>query len=371
MPVVFLCLGQINMEEQELSLENLGWNPRFAAYFAEYSQRGLSPARVVFEGRTNYRVITEDGEMSAVLTGKLMHASEGREDLPIVGDWVAVDVLDESPRRAVIGAILQRASVFARKEAGGRVRQQPVASNIDTVFVTMGLDGDFSLRRIERYLALAWESGALPVVLLTKCDLCADVSSRLREVEDIAPSVFVHAISTFHDIGLDQLDAYLVKGKTVALLGSSGVGKSTIINYLLGNSVQQVKEVRTDDSRGRHTTTSRQIFITPSGALVVDTPGMRELQLWNASDGLGEAFQDVEEIGANCRYRDCRHESEPGCAVQSALDTGLLDPARMESYRKLLRELQHLEMKQSMSADAEERVKWKDIHKQIRNLEKH
>ena len=369
--MVFLRLYQNNVEEHELVLENLGWNPRFAAYFAEYSQRGMCPARIVFEGRSNYRVITEYGEMSAVLTGKLMHASEGREDLPVVGDWVAADILDESPKRAVVGAILPRVSVFARKEAGERVRQQPVAANVDTVFIASGLDGDFSLRRIERYLALAWESGALPVVLLTKSDLCADVESRIREVEDIAPGVFVHALSIIQQTGFDGIDDYLVKGKTVALLGSSGVGKSTIINYLLGNTVQQVNEVRENDSRGRHTTTSRQIFITPSGGLVVDTPGMRELQLWNASDGLGEAFRDIEEIATNCRFGDCRHESEPGCAVQNALRTGRLDPLRMESYRKLLRELHHLEVRQNKSAAAEERDKWKQIHKEIRNIEKH
>jgi ribosome biogenesis GTPase len=339
------------MEEHKLLLEDLGWNPRFAAYFEPYSEQGMSPARVTFEGRSAYKVMCESGQVSAVPAGKLLHASDGRGDLPVVGDWVAAQVLDESPRRAVIHAVLPRQSVFARKEAGDRVRQQPVAANIDTVFITMGLDGDFSLRRIERYLTLAWESSALPVVLLTKADLCAEVEASVAAVEGIAPGVRVHAVSTFKKTGLDQLDEYLLPGRTVAFLGSSGVGKSTIINHLLGSDTQQVREVREDDSMGRHTTTSRQIFATPSGALVVDTPGMRELQLWNASGGLGAAFSDIEEIALDCRYRDCRHEGEPGCAVQAAIESGLLDLSRMENYRKMLRELHHLEVKQSQSAE--------------------
>lgn len=360
------------MEEHELTLEDFGWNPRFAVHIAAYSQQGLQPARVVFEGRSNYEIITEYGEMPAVVTGKMLHASsEGKEELPVIGDWVAVDILDEVPRRAVMYAILPRSSVFSRKEPGSRVREQPVAANIDTVFITMGLDNDYRLSRVERYLTLAWESGAMPVVLLTKSDLCADVPNRLEEVERIAPGVAVYAISTVMNTGMEQLDAHLSHGRTVALLGSSGVGKSTIINYLMGNDVQKVNVVRDDDSKGRHTTTNRRIFVVPSGALVVDTPGMRELQLWNASDGVGETFSDIQELASNCRFPDCRHESEPGCAVLAALDEGMLDSRRMESYRKLVKELEYLELKQETSAVGAERAKWKQIHKQIRRFEHH
>lgn len=358
------------MEEHELRLESIGFDARFAANFAADLEQGLRPARVVFEGRSEFRVLTEFGEMPAMVTGKLLYESDGRAELPIVGDWVAVDVLDESPKRAIICAILPRVSVFSRKEAGKRVRQQPVAANIDTVFITMGLDGDFSVRRVERYLSLAWESGAAPVVLLTKSDLCADSAARAAEMECAAPGIPVCVISTVMGEGLDQLDAYLTPGRTVALLGSSGVGKSTIINYLMGDDAQSVKAVRESDSRGRHTTTSRRIFVTPSSALVVDTPGMREIQLWNASDGLGETFSDIQEIAVGCRFLDCRHESEPGCAVRRAVDEGRIDSGRMENYHKMLRELKYLELKQDTSSACAERAKWKQIHKEARHFKK-
>lgn len=353
-----------------MTLESIGYGPRFAAHFAPYHEQGLQPARVVFEGRSDYRVLTECGEIPATLTGKLLHSSDGRDELPVVGDWVAVAILDESPKRALIYAILPRASVFSRKEAGKRLREQPVAANIDTVFITMGLDGDFSLRRVERYLALAWESGAEPVVLLTKSDLCPDVATCISEVEQVAPGVSVLAVSTLAQAGMDQLDVYLIRGRTVALLGSSGVGKSTIINYLMNREIQSVNGVRESDSRGRHTTTSRRIFLTPSGALVVDTPGMRELQLWNASDGMGEVFSDIQEIAARCRFIDCRHESEPGCAVQQAVQAGDIDPERMENYRKMGRELKYMEIRQEQSPASAERMKWKQIHKEIHRLKK-
>ncbi len=358
------------MEEHELTLESIGYYPHFAAHFEAYSQQGLRPARVVFEGRSDFRVLSECGEIPATLIGKLLYASDGRDNLPVIGDWVVVDILDESPKRAIIYAILPRVSVLSRKEAGRRIREQPIAANIDTIFIAMGLDGNFNLRRVERYLALALESGAEPVVLLTKADLCMDVAACIAVVERVAPGIPICAVSTLGGESMDQLDAYLAPGRTVVLLGSSGVGKSTIINYLMGDEAQSVNGVRQSDSMGRHTTTNRRIFITPSGTLVVDTPGMRELQLWNASDGLGEAFSDIEEIAASCRFIDCRHESEPGCAVRRAVEDGCIDSNRMENYCKMLRELQYLELRQETSPASAERVKWKQIHKEARHFKK-
>ncbi|MHB9036934.1 MAG: ribosome small subunit-dependent GTPase A [Armatimonadota bacterium] len=352
-----------------MSLEDLGYNSVFAECFDRLALEDFSPARVTLEHRGLYTVLTECGEMAAVPTGRMYYdADEG--GLPVVGDWVAARILDETPPKAIIHSILPRKSMFSRKEAGDRVREQPIASNIDTVFIVVGLDNNFSVRRIERYLTLAWESGAEPVVLLTKSDLCEDVEAVLDQSRRSASGAPVHAVSAVCGVGLDLLSGYLAKGRTVALLGSSGVGKSTVINYLLGNETQRVQEVRDADSRGRHTTTHRQLFVLPNGGLVIDTPGMRELQLWNAENGLAETFVEIEELARGCRFTDCRHADEPGCKVVQALNDGTLDPARFANYVKMQNELKYLERKQDVGAVAAERQKWKSIHKQIRNLDK-
>lgn len=353
-----------------MTLEQMGWTPRFAACFEEHARQGLVAARVCSEHKNSYIVTTEHAEMAAVLTGKLHHDADSRDDLPVVGDWVAVDVLDEKPPRAVIRAVLPRLSKFARKEAGTRFSEQTIAANIDTVFVVVGLDGDYSLRRIERYVALSLEGRVEPVVVLTKADTCADTETRLAEVRGALRNVPVHAVSVPAMIGLDELSADLVPGHTIALLGSSGVGKSTLINHLMGGEVQKTNEVRADDARGRHTTTSRQLFVLPSGVLMIDTPGMRELQLWGSSGGLYATFPDVQEHAARCRFADCSHTNEPGCAVLLALERGDLDPARFEGYRKLERELNHLETKVDEGAARAERKRWKAIAKEINRLYK-
>ncbi len=353
-----------------MKLEDLGFDDRFAEQFGSYREDGYSPGRISLEHRNLYVVFTEYGEMMAFPTGRMYHEADDAGDLPVVGDWVAARIFDEQPPKAVIHAILPRRSKFSRKQAGSRTAEQPIAANIDTVFVVVGLDGDFSVRRVERYLTLAWESGAEPVVLLTKSDLCPEVEDRLADVRASAPGVPVHALSVIEHRGLEQLSAYLVKGRTVALLGSSGVGKSTILNHLLGKEVQRTQEVREDDSRGRHTTTHRQLFVLPSGGLVIDTPGMRELQLWNAEGGLSETFNDIEALSEGCRFADCTHGAEPGCRVQEALSTGELDSARFESFLKLQKELHYLERRQDVQAAQIEKEKWKKIHKQIRQMEK-
>ncbi|MHB0913431.1 MAG: ribosome small subunit-dependent GTPase A [Armatimonadota bacterium] len=335
-----------------MELSDLGWKSNFELQY--------TPARVSFEGKNGYRLVTRDREIPAICTGKLLHGAR-RIDLPVTGDWVDVQVLEETPARGLIHAVLPRNSLFLRKEAGGVSDPQPIAANIDLVFITVGLDANYSLRRIERYLSMVWESGAQPVVLLTKADLCDCVEARVRDVEAIAPTV--HAVSIPAGIGLEAIEAHLTGGTTIALVGSSGVGKSTITNHLLGRDVQQTAGVRKGDSKGRHTTSSRQLFVLPSGGLVIDTPGMRELQLWGSDEGIEETFPDIEELAARCRFADCRHETEPGCAVRRAVD-----PARLGNYKKMLRELEHLHQRQAVSAAYEEKLRWKGIHKEIKKL---
>jgi len=358
---------QIRLEEPSLILEQIGFDSKFARDFAPYKEKGLSIGRISLVYKNSYIVFTECGEISATISGKMHYDSLS---LPVVGDWVAVNILEEEPPRAIIHGVLPRRSKFSRKEAGKRTVEQPLAANIDAVFIVIGLDHNFKVRRVERYLTLAWESGAAPVVILTKSDLADDVESRLGEVEASSPGVPVHTISVHTETGLEQLTGYLSTGKTVALLGSSGVGKSTIVNYLIGKDVQKVQEVRENDSRGRHTTTARQLFLLPSGGLIIDTPGMRELQLWDADDGLVGAFEDIDTLAQKCRFSNCRHENEPGCRVKQALEDGSLDQARFENYQKLLRELDYLERRKDTSAVLIEKDKWKKIHKQIRKMGK-
>jgi ribosome biogenesis GTPase len=299
--------------------------------------------------RGAFDVLTEQGELRVQLAGRLRHEAASGAELPAVGDWVAV-------RDETIQAVLPRRSAFSRKVAWSQTEAQVVAANLDTVFVVSGLDGDLNPRRLERYLTLAWESGATPVLVLTKADLCVDRDAALLEVEQVALGVSAHVVSNVTGEGLDELAQYLAPAKTVALLGSSGVGKSTLANRLLGEELQATKEIA-EDGRGRHTTSSRHLFQLPGGALLVDTPGLREVQLWDADEGIQDAFADVDEVAAQCRFNDCAHEQEPGCAVQAAIAEGTLPLERLDSYRLLQRELRHLAVKQDARLRSEEKKK--------------
>ena len=352
------------------SLEALGWNARFAQAFAPLAGPGTVPGRVSLEHQHIYRVLTESGELLARMAGRLRHEAAASTGYPAVGDWVALGVRPGEVR-ATVEAILPRVSRFSRKVPGNASREQIVAANVDTVFLVMGLDGDFNLRRIERYLVTAWESGAQPVVLLTKADLVEEVSERVGEIAAVASGAPVHATSAKTGLGVDELSAYLDVGRTVALLGSSGVGKSTLINRLIGRDAQRTAAVSDYKSRGRHTTTRRELIVRPEGGLVIDTPGMRELQLWQASGSIDAAFTDIEALAAGCRFTDCRHVTEPQCAVRQATLDGALAPDRLESYLKLRKEAEHLGERQDQLAQIEKKRKWKLISKAVKQIKPH
>jgi ribosome biogenesis GTPase len=336
-------------------LEQYGWTSFFAAQFRRFSGAGHVPARVTWGSKSAFRLAGEAGEFEARAGGKLWR----RGQWPVTGDWVAA-------RGGLIEAVLPRRTQVVRKAAGTETAVQVLAANVDVLFVVTGLDGDFNLRRIERYLLLARESGAEPVIVLNKVDLAADVAAPVEETRRSAPGVPVIAASALTGAGVDRLLDLIAPGRTAALLGSSGAGKSTLINRLLGEKRREVAAVRPSDSRGRHTTTDRQLLILPGGQLLMDLPGLREIQLWGAGDGVDSAFGDLAELARGCRFRDCRHMTEPGCAVRAAVEAGELDPARVDNYGKMTRELEALELPAALA----EKRRWKQIHKAAREFRK-
>jgi len=352
-----------------MQLTDLGWNAFFDKNFESFRSQDFTPARITRQNRLDYLVVGEQGELACEISGRFRHDAEGQGGFPTVGDWVAVSARPQEGK-ATIHALLPRSSAFLRKVAGQLTEEQVVAANIDTVFIVCGLDGNFNLRRIERYLLLAWDSGAVPVILLNKADLCPAAEERQSQVEAIALGVAIHTVSATQRQGLDALHQHIRPGRTAAFLGSSGVGKSTIINSLLGVERLQVGAVREDDSRGRHVTTHRELIILPGGGIVIDTPGMREIQVWGDEEGLRQAFDDIEAIAAECRFGDCRHLREPGCAVRAALDDGSLDAGRFQNFLKLQKELRYLAARQAMKASAIEKDRWRKISQYARDLKK-
>ena len=351
-----------------MDLLQLGWNDFFVQQFAEYAEQGLSPARIAAQHRELYRAYSEQGELVASVSGSLRSQAAGPQDFPVVGDWVAVRPRPRE-RSATIHAVLRRRTQFSRKVAGRAMTQQVAAANVDTVFLVMGLDGDFNLRRLERYLVAAWESGAASVVVLSKRDLCdgGDLAGKLVAVESVAPGVAIHAVSGSTGDGLDALLPFLAVGTTAALLGSSGVGKSTLINRLLGREALRTAPVREHDSRGRHTTTHRKLVLLPGGGMIIDTPGMRELQFWSAGEGMNTAFADLSELAAGCRFHDCTHRGEPGCAVLQAVGEGRFDVRRLESFHKTQAEMAALERRQDMLKAREYKRHVKSMQRLLRS----
>jgi len=319
------------------SLDQLGWDPFFDRQLMDEERARWTPARVVWEGREQYRVSTGGATWPMQLPGRFRHAARTRADLPAVGDWVLVAVRSGDDRVAIHRTLVRR-SQFSRSAAGRSTEQQVVAANVDTVLIVTSFNLDFNLRRIERYLALTWESGARPVIVVNKADMCPNREGWRPEIDSVAHGVPMLATSALRGDGMMELDELVRRSGTTVLLGSSGVGKSTLINALTGDDRQSVLPTRDGDDRGRHSTTARQLFCLPRGGVLIDTPGMRELQLWDADAGLDRAFADIQALAGGCRFRDCSHGGEPGCAVLAAVDRKELAADRLDSYRRLQRE---------------------------------
>lgn len=350
-----------------IDLKDIGWDEHFAMQFADYEPDDFVPLRIIRDNRTNYSALGENGELICELSGKFRYRAGSKSEYPTVGDWVVASIR-KGEDKATIHSLLSRKNTFSRKVPGEVTDEQVVAANIDTVFIVTGLDQNFNLRRIERYLSLAWETGSSPVILLNKSDLCDDCETRIAEVQSIAFGVDVIALSVKEDSGLEALDEYTKNGCTVAFFGSSGVGKSSIINRLLGNDYMKVNEVSKAGGKGKHTTTHRELLILPGGGMVIDTPGMRELQIWGDEDGFKQAFDDIEQLASMCQFRDCTHTNEPGCMIREALASDSLTSERFNSYLKLKKEYKYLASRQKMKANAIEKAKWKDIRKISRSM---
>jgi ribosome biogenesis GTPase / thiamine phosphate phosphatase len=343
---------------QSPRLERLGWNDDVARQFEDHAAAGLVPGRVSVQHRGSWLVATEERDDLVEITGRLRHEA-GPGELPVVGDWVGL-------RDGLIDVVLPRSSKFSRKTPWTEVAEQVLVANVDVTFLVMGLDErDFNVRRLERYLTTAWEGGATPVIVLNKVDLAFDLEGQIGQTETVAFGVPVHAVSAETGEGIEDLRRHLAGSRTVVLLGSSGVGKSTLINAFVGSERLRTNDIRSD-GRGRHTTSHRELVLVPEGGLLLDTPGMRELQLWTTDAGLEETFADVAELAARCRFNDCAHDSEPGCAVRAALADGSLDPERLASYEKLQRELHRLEVRLDKRLQADERKKRRAFARSVR-----
>jgi ribosome biogenesis GTPase len=363
-------LTKRNQETAMTSLYQLGWNAYFDQHFKPFQQQGFNAGRIAVENRDNYVVLTDNQEYRAEVTGKLLFNANSSSELPKVGDWVVVSIF-ETEKKSIIHEVLPRQTKFSRKIAGKKTEQQILATNIDYIFIVQSCDDDFSLRRLERQLVMVHEGGVQPIVVLNKIDLCDNYEDYISQITRIVHDTEIVAVSAKTDLGLDRLKNCLKQGKTYAFIGSSGVGKTSLINKIIGEEIYKTHEVRDKDSKGRHTTSRRELIVIPAGGLLIDTPGLREFQLWEADEGLDEVYSEIADLSDGCRFSDCTHTQEIGCAVIEAVENGILSHDRYESYLKLSRELAYLKNKQEQQNRYNSKQKFKWISRARKSFRKY
>jgi ribosome biogenesis GTPase len=353
-----------------LDLYNLGWNDTLDNYFEKLKLQDVIKGRVIFHSGKQYKINTRDGEVTAHLSNSYINSIETKSELPSVGDWVCLKQIDEFRPYQII-KLIPRRNKLSRKVSGAKSEEQIIASNIDIVFIVTSADQDFNIRRLERYIAIINEIGAHPIIILNKIDVCNDNKQYLLDIEKNLPNVTKFAISAKTSENIDEVIQYIKPGNTIVLVGSSGVGKSTLINNLLGYNRQTVGEIREKDSKGRHVTTSRELIVLPNGGMLIDNPGIRELQLWSSEIGISKTFEDIEELSRQCRFSDCTHNAEPGCAIKRNIELGKLSQERVDSYKKLLREQEYLNIRRNTYERRKKDRKLGKIYRQGKSIRKY